>query len=228
MTEVNVVAPLRLLELAAEAGVTRLVAAGTCLEYTGHGRLPDAPVASAPRLGEESSAEPADPYGATKSAGGLLLRARARALGLPALYLRLASLYGPGDDPQKLLPAAARAAVRRQPFEMTPGAQGREWLHVDDAVRALLAALGAPPGATGIVNVGTGEGLSLEALVRRVFEVAGADPSLVRAGARPYRAADVHRLVMDCARAREVLGGWTPAVDLRAGLEDLVARARAG
>lgn len=228
MARVNVIAPLALLSEAKAAGVRRVVAAGTCLEYTGHGRLPDAPVASAPPLDEASPTEPADPYGATKAAGGLLLRTHARALGLPAWYLRLASLYGPGDDPAKLLPAAVRAAVARGPFEMTGGAQAREWLHVEDATRALLAAAaGDPPEPAALVNVGTGAGVALADLVRLVFEAAGADPALVRAGARPYRAGEVHHLVMDCARARSALPGWRAGTELRCGLEELVRRERA-
>jgi nucleoside-diphosphate-sugar epimerase len=229
MTQVNVVEPLALLAEAKAAGVGRVVVAGTCLEYTGHGRLPEAPVAAAPRLDEASPAEPADPYGATKSAGGLLLRASARALGLSTWYLRFASLYGPGDDPVKLIPAAVRAAVARAPFEMTEGAQVREWLHVEDAASALLAAAQAdPPEPAALVNAGTGEGVTLRDVVRLAFEAAGADPALVRAGARPYRAGDVHHLVMDCARARIALRDWRPVIELRRGLEELVRRERAG
>lgn len=229
MVRVNAVEPLALLSEAAAAGVRRVVAAGTCLEYTGHGRLPDAPVPEAPLLDEASPTEPADPYGATKAAGGLLLRAHARALGLSAWYLRFASLYGPGDDPAKLLPSAVRAAVAGAPFETTGGAQVREWLHVDDAAAALLAAAGAePPGPAAAVNVGTGEGIALRDVVRLAFDVAGADPALVNAGARPYRPGDVHRLVMDCRLARAALPGWRPAAALRTRIEELVRRERAG
>jgi nucleoside-diphosphate-sugar epimerase len=204
-----------------------VVAAGTCLEYTGQGMLPDAPAADGSPAGEESPAEPAEPYGATKSAGGLLLRSRARALGVPLLYLRIASMYGPGDDPAKLVPAAVCAAVTRAPFEMTPGEQVREWLHVDDAVRALLAAVALPAPAAGLVNVGTGEGRRAREVVALVFEAAGADPALVRVGALAYRRGDVHRIVMDCTRARAVLPGWTPRIPLRDGLAALVRGAGA-
>jgi nucleoside-diphosphate-sugar epimerase len=231
MTKVNVVEPLTLLDAAHQAGVRRVVAAGTCLEYSGHGRLPGSPVeeGDAPLLREDSPAEPPDPYGATKSAGGLLLRAHARELGLPTWYLRLASMYGPGDDPAKLIPGAVRAAVAGEPFEMSEGAQVREWLHVDDAVRAVLSAAAAdPPEPALTVNIGTGQGISLLDLVRLVFEVAGADPGLIRAGARAYRASEVHRLVMDGSRARAVLRGFRPVTPLARGLDALVRRERAG
>jgi dTDP-6-deoxy-L-talose 4-dehydrogenase (NAD+) len=226
MTQVNVVEPIGLLQAAAAAGVQRVVAVGTCLEYAGHGRLPDAPCATDVVVGEDAPTEPDDAYGATKAAGGLLLRARARALGLPLRYLRFASMYGPGDDAAKLLPGAIRAAVTRTPFPMTPGAQVREWLHVDDGVAALRAALAAPLRSVELVNVGTGEGVALRDVVGMVFEEAGADPGLIRAGERTYRQGEVHRVVMDCARARGLLAGWAPQRSLRSGIAALVRSER--
>jgi nucleoside-diphosphate-sugar epimerase len=78
------------------------------------------------------------------------------------------------------------------------------------------------------VNIGTGQGISLLDLVRLVFEVAGADPGLIRAGARAYRASEVHRLVMDGSRTRAVLRGFRPVTPLARGLDALVRRERSG
>jgi nucleoside-diphosphate-sugar epimerase len=223
---VNAAAPLALVEAAAGAGVGLLVAAGTVLEYRGHGRLPDAPAPLPALCAEEAPLEPLDPYGASKAAGGLLLRARAAELRLPCWYLRLAALYGPGDDAQKLLPGAVAAARAHRPFEMTAGEQVREWLHVEDAAGALLAAAAAPPAAgVEVVNVGTGEGVTLRDVVRRTYALAGADPALVRLGARPYRPGEVHRLVMTAERARARWPGRDAPVALEDGLAALVGPA---
>lgn len=226
MALVNAVDPLDLLEAAKAAGIRHAVLAGSCLEYSGHGRLPDAPAQGEPLCHEESPTEPPEPYGATKSAGGVLQRTRARELGLPAWYLRFASLYGPGDHPTKFLPAAIEAALTGKPFEMTGGEQVREWLHTDDAVAAVLAAVTTPPPEPVTkLNVGTGDGWTLRELVHEVFRIAGGDPAALRVGARPYHG-EVHRLVMDASRAGPLLG-WRPQVELRAGLEALVRAARA-
>jgi UDP-glucose 4-epimerase len=71
------------------------------------------------------------------------------------------------------------------------------------------------------LDVGTGEGVALVELVRQVYRLAGRDEALVRAGARPYRAGEVMRLVMDPAAARAALG-WAPRVALEDGLRALV------
>lgn len=226
MTLVNAVHPLALLDAAKEAGIRRAVLAGSCLEYSGHGRLPGTPAAGAPLCGTDALTEPPEAYGATKAAGGILQRTRAQELELPTWYLRFASLYGPGDYATKFLPAAVSAALAGVPFEMTGGAQVREWLHVEDAVGAALIAVGAtPPDPVTVVNVGTGEGFTLRDVVEEVFRIAGADPALVRVGARPYHG-EVHRLVMDVSRTAAVLGGWRPRVRLRPGLEALVRSVR--
>jgi nucleoside-diphosphate-sugar epimerase len=200
MEAANVAGALRLAEAMAAAGVARLVAAGSVLELS-----------------------PEDPYGASKAESRRRLAEAAARLGLRGWYLRLASLYGPGDDPQKLLPAAVAAARAGQPFEMTPGGQVREWLHVDDAVAALLRACQlAPPSPLAELDVGTGEGVPLADLVRQVYRLAGRDEALVRAGARPYRAGEVMRLVMDPSGAQAAFG-WAPKIPLEAGLRALLA-----
>lgn len=224
MVDVNVAGGLALLDAAAAAGVRAVVAAGTCLEYRGHGQLPGAPAAGTARCDEDAPLEGADGYGATKAAAGVVLRARARACGVALRYLRLASLYGPGDDPEKLLPGALRAARAARAYEMTPGEQEREWLHLDDAAEAVVRAVERPGDGVEVLNVGTGEGVRLLDLVRDAYRAAGADPGLVRPGTRPYRAGEVHRLVMDVSRAAGALGGWAPRIALASGLAALAAQ----
>ncbi len=212
---VNIVEPLAWIERAAKS-VRRVVAVGTCLEYRGLGSLPEkgCPESQWAPLDEESSLEARDAYGATKAAGGLLLRALARERGLPMWYLRIASLYGPGDDAAKLIPGAIAAARARTAFETTAGEQIREWLHVQDAVSAVLAAAERePPQGSAVLNVGTGVGVATAMVVRRIFEAAGAPSELVRTGARPYRQGEVHYLVMTCTKAREILG-FAPATEM--------------
>jgi dTDP-6-deoxy-L-talose 4-dehydrogenase (NAD+) len=226
---VNALAPVMLVESAIRGGIGRMVVAGTCLEYAGHGRLPALPAPpDAPPLGEDAPLESGDGLGAARASGGIVLRAVARQRGLPCWYLRLATLMGEGDGGDGgLLPAVLGAAAAGRAFETTGGEQVREWLHVDDAAEAVLrAAARAPPGGgIAVVNVGTGQGVALRDVVRRAFEVAGARATLVRVGGRPYRRGEVHRLVMDVERARALLG-FTARRPLEDGLAGIAAEAR--
>ncbi len=223
-TDVNVACTLRWLQLAHEAGLRRAVITGTCLEYTGVGALPGAPwpaTVAAPRCAEDAPIECAEPYGATKAAGGVIARAWARASSLELWYLRLASLYGQGDDPAKLLPSCARALASGARVALSPGAQVREWLHVDDAARAVLDAAERSPGGPRVVNVGTGEGLSLRQVTERLATLGGCDPGLLDFGALGYRLHEPHHLVMDVGLAAELLG-WSARVNLDEGLQPIL------
>ncbi|HET6343813.1 MAG TPA: NAD(P)-dependent oxidoreductase, partial [Myxococcota bacterium] len=130
----------------------------------------------------------------------------------------MASLYGSGDDPEKFLPALVRALREERPFRMTAGAQLREWLHIDDALRAMFLALDSPaPPEVCAVNIGTGDGITLRDLALRVCQLMGASPSLLQIGALPYRGHEVHHLVMNVERQARLLG-FVPQWDLEAGL----------
>jgi nucleoside-diphosphate-sugar epimerase len=207
--QVNIIDSFNLLQQAIQNKVKQTIAVGTCLEYQGQGNLPHSPY-PAPNSHElcleTSPLEPADSYGATKAAGGILLRTLARELGMPMWYLRLASMYGPGDNPQKFLSAAIRAARAQEIFPMTPGEQVREWLRVDDAVEAILAAaMQDPPEMVSVVNIGTGIGLSFKEIATRVFQSYGAPIHLIQAGKKPYRHREPQRIVMDVSKAQKVL-----------------------
>lgn len=228
LLSVNVIELRRWLGAAHEAGASSAVVTGSCLEYRGVGELPDAPLpaeAIAPPCVEDSPLATSDLYGASKAAGGLVAHTFARAAGFPLWYLRLASLCGPGDTPTKLLPTALRRLSQGQPVNLSGGEQVREWMHRDDAVSLLLAAVAQQPpgGGVGLVNGGPGVGSRVRDLLRHLAECLGAPESLLRFGARPYRPGEPHHLVMSTARREQLLGNWRPAVPLRRCLEELAA-----
>ena len=203
MIEVNCAQPLKWLDVAKEVRVNKVIAIGTALEYEGFGDLPGDnpyPDGDYPLCDEYASLECSDPYGATKAAGGIMLRSYAKSIDLPLVYLRLASMYGPNDDPKKLIPAAVYAAQNRSSFQMSAGEQVRDWLHVDDAIEAILKSV-ETESKTGIIyNVGTGEGISIRKLVEQIFTKCNAPVSLIKFGAYKYRKNEKRFLVLDGER----------------------------
>jgi nucleoside-diphosphate-sugar epimerase len=212
---VNALAPAHLAAALAAHGATRLVTAGSSSEYG----TPDGP------MDEALACAPDDAYGVAKLAGGHLARVAARDTGLTTAHLRLFSVYGPGEDPRRLVPSVVDALAAGRPIDLTPGAQARDFVFVEDVAAALLDAAFAPTLQDGVVlNVGSGVQTSVRDLALLAAEVAGADPALLRFGARPYR--DGERFAWRAAtdRAARVLG-WRATTSLRDGLAAMLPTA---
>lgn len=204
----NVLGSVRLFEAAARRGVEKIVypsSGGTV--YGRPRRLP---------IDESHPTEPIGVHGATKLATERYLAALARQRGFTATVLRIANPYGPGQwrrRSQGVLGALLRAVATGEPMTIWgDGSVVRDYLYLDDAVRALAAARTRGDGE--IVNVGSGRGRSIRELLEAVERVTDR-PVPVRWEAD--RGFDVEANVLDPARAREVLG-WEPRVSLDDGI----------
>ena len=196
------------LALACRQVGARLVAVGTCEEY-GDGEAP---------FHEGQAPRPVSPYSAMKAAATHAVTMLTRTTDLEAVVVRPFRAYGPGDT-QSVVAAACAAALTGAAFPMTDGAQVREWNHVEAIATGILAA-GAHPDAPGrVLNLGGGERRSVRGLVQTIFQLAGADPALVKPGALPRRAGEVARFWGDHA-ASEALWGPLPHTPLDDGLAD--------
>ena len=81
---------------------------------------------------------PRNPYAATKAAGDHLVMACGRSYGLDVSLVRSVNVYGPGQFPEKFIPLSVASLMNDQPIPLYgDGAQVRDWLYVDDYVRAV-------------------------------------------------------------------------------------------
>lgn len=200
---------LRLLEAAAAAGVRRAVFVGSCFEYD----------FDAGYLDEESAVGPGSLYAASKLAVRYQGEQRAKLLGVEFAWARLFYQYGPHEDARRLVPAVIRALLQGQPVDVTRGLQVRDFLHVAD-VGAALAEIAAG-GLAGVVNVGSGDPVTVRRVVETLETLVGAR-GLVRFGARPDNPTDPPFVCANIQKLRAGTG-WTPAYDLVRGLEDTLA-----
>ncbi len=208
-------ASLRLLRAFAGAGGRRAVLAGTCAEYDWSTGVDAYDEASAP-------VRPVTLYGAAKHGLHTVAAAYAAQAGFELAWGRIFFLYGPGEAPERLVPAVARSLLAGEPAETTSGTQVRDFLHVSDVAAAFAALLDSD--VRGPVNVGSGEPVRIADVVQLLGEVAGR-PDLLRLGALPTREGEPERIVASVRRLREEVG-WAPRIGLREGLQDTVARLR--
>jgi nucleoside-diphosphate-sugar epimerase len=214
--EVNVHGALRVLAAAARFGARRFVHIGSCFEYGSHEGA----------IAECAALNPTAIYGATKAAATLLLRERASALGVSLTVARLFGMWGPGEASHRLVPQVVSACMTRSPLDLTACELVRDYMYVEDMAERILrlASLPITPSET-IVNMGSGRSTRLRDFVlsiARCFEGEG----LMRFGALAYRPTEMHSLVADVKKMRELLGEGleTP---LEVGVARMVAHARA-
>jgi len=170
----------------------RLVHVGTCAEY-GDVAVP---------YKESESCCPLGAYGRMKHEAS---QSAVASSSLDWSVVRPFRAIGPGDT-RSVVALAARAAALGQPFEMTDGQQIREWNHVRSIAAGIVAAGAHPEAIHQIINVGGGPQRSVLSMVERVFALAGAEPSLVRAGARVRRPHEVDALFGDHSKAEGLWG----------------------
>jgi dTDP-glucose 4,6-dehydratase len=207
--ETDVLGTYVLLTWARDAGA-RLVQVSTDEVYG------DVPEGTSSR--EDDALRPSSPYSASKAGGDLQVLAAVRTHGVDACVTRGANTYGPNQYPEKLIPLFVTNALDGEPLPVYgDGRQRREWLHVDDHCAAVEAVLqnGAPGEA---YNIGGEEHENL-AITRRILELTGADPGLVRhVDDRPGHD---RRYSLDDSKLRAL--GWSPQRELDDGLDATVA-----
>ncbi len=172
---------------------------------------------------EDDPLRPSSPYSASKAGGDLQVLAYVRTYAVDACITRGANTYGPNQYPEKFLPLFVTNALDGEPLPVYgDGRQRREWLHADDHCAAIELVL--REGASGeIYNVGGQERENMD-VVRRILDLTGASPDLVRHVAD--RPGHDRRYAVDSSKLRVL--GWSPQHSFDAGgLEETVEWYRA-
>jgi len=197
-------ATLRLARSFRAAGGERLVAAGTCAEYEWTDEC----------CGEGTPLRPSTLYGTAKDATRRVLEAYAAVSGLSFAWGRVFFPYGPGEQPPRVIAAAARAAVAGETVACSSGEQIRDFLYVEDLASAFVELVDSA--ATGCFDLGSGEGVALRTVLLTLEELAGCE-GVVRFGEAPQR--DEPALIVADVRRLRAETDWQPSHGLRDGLE---------
>jgi UDP-glucose 4-epimerase len=209
----NVETACALTEAAAAAGAKAFIGVGSQGEY-GAGST----------MREDALPRPTSLYGAAKVAAFYLTRQLAEQAGLRHAWLRLFSVYGPGDNDSWLIPMLITEMLAGRRPRTTLGTQAWDWLHVEDVARALLA-VAATPTAEGLFNLGSGRAVPVKSVIERIRDLAAPGLELVF-GEIPFRPDQVMHMQADISRLTAATG-WTPAIPIEEGLAATVAWRRA-
>ncbi len=207
----NTQGTLHLLEAARRHGVGRFLQVSTDEVY---GSLPPEGAFT-----ETTPLHPNNPYAATKAAADLMVRAYAHTHGLETVITRSSNNYGPRQYPEKLIPLFVTHALEGKPCPLYgDGMNVRDWLHVEDNCRGILAAL--EKGSPGeVYNLGGGNERPNLEVARAILERLGRPESLIHFV--KDRPGHDRRYAIDCSRAKRELG-WTPRVPFEEGLRETV------
>jgi nucleoside-diphosphate-sugar epimerase len=206
----NIDGTLNVLVAARDAGVKRLVFAGSSSEYGDTPTLPKR---------EDMPSSPLSPYALQKVMGTEYCRMFTRLYGFETVVIRYFNVFGPRQDPGSpysgVISLFATALIDgRQPTIFGDGEQTRDFTYVANVVDGVLRACEAPQAAGEAINVACGTRISLNELLRVMNTVVGTD---LQAIYKEARSGDVKDSQADITKARTLLG-YTPLVGLEDGL----------
>lgn len=139
-----------------------------------------------------------------------------------AVVLRIGTTYGPGQSKVRFIPQLVLAALRGDELKLNSGSKRRDYVFIDDVVRALVLARKVElRRRTMTVNIGGGQAITLTEFANLIIHSANS-VSAIRYGAIPERHDEALEWLMDLSRARRLLG-WQPETDIESGVEALVS-----
>ena len=214
----NIDASINVLVAARDAGVKRLVYAGSSSAY---GNTPTLPKR------EDMEPNPLSPYALQKLVAEQYAQMFTRLYGFETVTTRYFNVFGPRQDPGSpysgVISLFATALLEgRQPIIYGDGEQTRDFTYVANVVDGVLRACEAPDAAGQVVNVATGGRISLNELLRVMNRIVGTQIEPIY---KEERAGDVRDSQADISKAKRLLG-YTPIVSLEDGLRQTLAWCR--
>jgi len=209
--EVNATGTLNVLLAARDSKVSKVIYASSSSAYGDTPTLPKR---------EDMPPNPQSPYAVAKLAGEYYCQVFHRIYEMPVACLRYFNVYGPRQDPASQYAAAIPRFIRRlaggrPPVIFGDGEQTRDFTFIGDVVRANL--LAAESEASGVFNIGSGRGVSINELARLVVSLMGAAMEPVHEAPRP---GDIRHSLADISRAAGF--GYAPEYDLEEGLRQTI------
>ncbi len=207
---VNVGGTVSLMEAMRDVGVKRVVFISSGAVYGDQAVQP---------LREDATPDPHSPYAVSKLAAEYYIRTIGQLWGIETVSLRVFNAFGPGQhippSHPPVIPNMLRQAVGQGTIVVHgQGKQTRDFVYVDDVVRAMVAAATAPRVDRQVVNIGSGAETSISDLAGLVLKITESKAETVYS---PKTGTGVSRMCADLRLAKKLLG-YQPRISLEDGL----------
>ena len=207
--ETNVTGTLNLLEACKDAGVSRFLLASSSSVY-GNNKMPFA---------EDDTIDALmSPYAASKKAAEDLCRVYQQLFDFDITVFRFFTVYGPSGRPDMSIFRFVKWIAEGEPLQLNgDGTQQRDFTHVDDVARGVVAAIDRRAGYE-TINLGSDSPVELNTVIGEIEAAIGKNATIER---HPFHPTDVPATWANISRARELLG-WEPRVNLKDGIASVV------
>jgi dTDP-glucose 4,6-dehydratase len=208
--DTNIVGTSNVLLAAREHGsLDRIVLTSTSEVYGSALRIP---------MDEEHPLQAQSPYSATKIAGDALGLSFHRSFGLPVTIVRPFNAYGPRQSARAVIPTILSQAIAGMTLKLGALDTTRDFTYVADTARGFVAVAASDAALGEVVNLGSGEEVSIREIVRKAGEIVGRELTVEGDDQRMRPAkSEVSRLHSDSSKA-DKLAGWRAEVSLDDGL----------
>lgn len=165
---------------------------------------------------ESSFCNPISNYGKAKLASTLYIKKQFLKSGFPATILRLYQVYGENQDVNRFLPIIIKNCIANKRFPCSDGNQFRDFLHVSDAVRAILKSLKNKNSIGHVINIGSGKCMNLRKIIELIKkQTKGGKPDYGKIKLRPE---EIKKVFPDVKKSKKILN-WKSNIKFDNGLK---------
>jgi len=205
----NIEGTLNVLQSARDSNVTRVVHTSTSEVYGSAQFVP---------INEGHPLQGQSPYSASKIGADQMAQAFHSSFGLPVTTIRPFNTYGPRQSARAVIPTIITQALKQPSIRLGSLTTTRDFNFVADTVEGFIDIAECPEAVGEVINIGSGQEISIEELAKTILELVGSEIPIVadESRVRPENS-EVDRLLADNNKAQTLLR-WSPQYSLKDGL----------
>ena len=187
--------------------VKKFVQIGSCIEY--------GKIKSPQKENQKKFPQTFSIYGEAKQQSTKFLLELHKKFNFPSTILRLYLVYGPNQDLNRIIPITIINAIKNRKFDCSSGNQLRDFIYVDDVIKAIIKALKNKNTSGEIINIGSGKPTTIKKTIISICKLAGGgNPQF---GKIDFRKDEILELYPNISKAKKFLK-WKPKVSLYSGI----------